>query len=38
MFDIVIEFMKDFINLIPGFLVLYFIFDFIGSLLFGKDR
>lgn len=37
MFEIVIEFFKDFINLIPGLLVLYFIFDFIGSFLFGKN-
>lgn len=37
MFDIVIEYMKDFINLIPGLLVLYFIFDFIGSFLFGRS-
>lgn len=37
MFEIVIEYFKDFINLIPGFLVLYLIFDFIGSLLFGKQ-
>lgn len=37
MFEIVEEFMKDFINLLPGFLVIYLIFDFIGSLLFGKQ-
>lgn len=36
MFEIVIQYMKDFINLIPGLLVLYFIFDFIGSFLFGR--
>lgn len=36
MFEIVITFMTDFINLIPGLLVLYFIFDFIGSFLFGN--
>lgn len=37
MFEIVIEYMKDFINLIPGFLLLYMIFDFIGSFLFGRS-
>lgn len=37
MFEIVIEYMKDFINLIPGLLVLYFIFDFVGSFLFGRS-
>lgn len=36
MFEIVIQFMKDFINLLPGFLVIYLIFDFLGSLLFGN--
>ena len=37
MFEIVTTYMVDFINLIPGFLVLYFIFDFIGSFLFGRS-
>ena len=37
MFEVVITFMVDFINLIPGFLVLYLIFDFVGALLFGKN-
>lgn len=36
MFEIVIQFFIDFIPLIPGFLVLYLIFDFIGSLLFNN--
>lgn len=36
MFEIVISFMTDFIALFPGLLVLYFIFDFIGSFFFGK--
>lgn len=37
MFEVTTTFMVDFINLIPGFLVLYLIFDFIGSLLFGRQ-
>lgn len=37
MFEIVIEYFKDFISLIPGFLVLYLVFDFVGSFFFGKQ-
>ena len=36
MFDISMEFMKDLANCLPAFIGLYFAFDFLGSLLFGK--
>ena len=36
MFDICIEFMCDLIGLFPILFTLYVIFDFLGSLLFGR--
>ena len=36
MFDIAIQFMIQLVDLIPGVIGLYLIFDFMGSLLFGK--
>lgn len=36
MFDVAIQFMLQMITLIPGVFAIYIIFDFIGSLLFGK--
>lgn len=36
MFDVAIQFMQQMIKLIPGVFGLYIMFDFIGSLLFGK--
>lgn len=36
MFDIATEFMVQLVNLIPGVIGIYLIFDLMGSLLFGK--
>lgn len=36
MFDVATQFMIQLIDLIPGIMGLYLIFDFMGSLLFGK--
>lgn len=36
MFDIAIQFMVQLVDLIPGVIGIYLIFDLIGSLLFGK--
>lgn len=36
MFEIALVFMKQLITLIVPLIVLYILFDFIGSLLFGK--
>lgn len=36
MFEAVESFMKTLIDYIPTLFTLYFMFDFIGSLLFGK--
>lgn len=37
MFDVAVTFMVQMIELIPIVFALYIIFDFIGSLLFGKN-
>lgn len=37
MFDVAIQFMVQLIDLIPGMIALYVIFDFLGSLLFSKS-
>lgn len=37
MFEVAIEFMVQMVELIPGVFGLYILFDFLGSLLFGKD-
>lgn len=36
MFDISIQFMVQLVDLIPGVIGIYILFDLIGSLLFGK--
>lgn len=36
MFEIASQFMIQLIEFIPGYLALFLIFDFIGSLLFGR--
>lgn len=36
MFDIALVFMKQLVSLIVPLIVLYVLFDFVGSLLFGK--
>ena len=36
MFDVAIDFIVQMVNLIPVVFALYIIFDFMGSLLFGK--
>lgn len=36
MFDIATQFMVQLIDLIPGVIGIYLIFDLMGSLLFGK--
>lgn len=36
MFDIAIQFMIQLVELIPGVIGIYLIFDLMGSLLFGK--
>ena len=37
MFDVVVAFFVELIGLLPVIFALYVIFDFIGSLLFGKN-
>lgn len=37
MFEVAIEFMVQMVELIPGVFGVYILFDFLGSLLFGKD-
>lgn len=37
MFEVAIEFMVQMVELIPGVFGLYILFDFLGSLLFGRD-
>lgn len=37
MFEIALNFIIQFIGFIPGYIGLYIIFDFIGSLLFGRS-
>lgn len=36
MFDIAISFMVQMVELLPGVFGIYILFDFLGSLLFGK--
>lgn len=36
MFDVALQFLEQLITLIPGLIALYILFDFIGSLIFGK--
>lgn len=36
MFDIMLQFMSQLVDLIVPLIALYILFDFIGSLLFGK--
>lgn len=36
MFEVATTFLSQLIDLIPGLIGLYLVFDFIGSLLFGK--
>lgn len=36
MFDVAVDFIVQMVNLIPVVFALYIIFDFMGSLLFGK--
>lgn len=36
MFDVVITLLSNFVDMLPYLIGLYLIFDFIGSLLFGK--
>lgn len=38
MFEISMKFMEQLIDLLPGVIGIYIIFDFMGSLLFGKSR
>lgn len=37
MFDIAITLMVQLVGLLPAFIGIYMIFDFMGSLLFGKN-
>lgn len=37
MFEVCIQFMIQLIGFIPGYIGLWLIFDFIGSLLFGRS-
>ena len=37
MFDISIQFMVQLVYLIPAFIGIYLIFDFLGSFFFGKN-
>lgn len=37
MFDVAIEFMIQMVELIPGVFGIYILFDFLGSLIFGRD-
>ena len=36
MFDVALQFLEQLITLMPGLIALYILFDFMGSLLFGK--
>jgi len=36
MFEVTTTFLNQLISLMPGLIALYILFDFIGSLLFGK--
>lgn len=36
MFDIVVNMLSDFIDILPSLIVIYVIFDFMGSFFFGK--
>lgn len=36
MFEVAIQFMVQLVELIPGVIGIYLIFDFLGSLLFGR--
>ena len=36
MFEVAIQFMVQLVDLIPGVIGIYLIFDFMGSLLFGR--
>lgn len=36
MFDIALTFMSQLIDLMPGMIGIYILFDFIGTLLFGR--
>lgn len=36
MFDVAVDFMVQMVELIPVVFAVYIIFDFVGSLLFGK--
>lgn len=38
MFEIAIEFMVKIVDLLPGLICLYVVFDFLGSILFGKGN
>ena len=37
MFEVAIQFMVQLVELIPGVIGIYLIFDFLGSLLFGRS-
>lgn len=36
MFDVCLQFMSQLIELMPGIIGIYILFDFVGSLLFGR--
>ncbi len=36
MFDVVLQFLSRLVDLIPSFIALYILFDFIAMLLFGR--
>lgn len=36
MFEVSVNFMKELVGFIPFYIVLYFIFDMVGSLFFGR--
>lgn len=36
MFDLCLQFLTQLIDLLPGFIGIYILFDFIGVLLFGR--
>lgn len=37
MFEVATQFMVQMVDLIPGVFGIYILFDFLGSLLFGRD-
>lgn len=37
MFDVACDLMVQLIEILPGYLVLFLIFDFLGSFFFGKN-